>query len=164
MKKMKKTLFVFTVLVALISSGVAFAADKVVVVPLNSSAALNSSWTNAGIVWTAPFSTDGLYPSTLQYKKIGNLVFLKGFANAVAPNLTKGQIIATLPEGYRPPAGFVPRFICPTWGWPSAVPAGYSGTAHVSIDSSGVITVREVYQYDTEQQFLYFDSLFFSVD
>ena len=43
-----------------------------------------------------------------QYRKIGNIVYLRGLLNATS---AAGNIIATLPEGYRP-RGYFNRFVC----------------------------------------------------
>ncbi len=120
-----------------------------------------ADWSNEGIVWTAPYSPDG-ESSTLEFLKIGNMVHLKGFGNAVSTHVQSGQIIATLPAACRPPAGTNAVLLCPTWGWPGAEPGGYVGTAGVMVYDDGRIEVRTVQQYDGQQQFINFDGVCFS--
>lgn len=43
-----------------------------------------------------------------QYRKIGNIVYLRGLLNATA---AAGNIIATLPQGFRP-SGYFGRYVC----------------------------------------------------
>ena len=58
---------------------------------------LNSGWTMNDYASEIP-----------QYRKIGNIVYLRGLVNATT---AAGNIIATLPAGYRP-AGYFNRFVC----------------------------------------------------
>lgn len=58
---------------------------------------LNSGWTMND--YTSEFP---------QYRKIGNIVYLRGLLNATS---AAGNIIATLPQGFRP-AGYFNRFVC----------------------------------------------------
>jgi len=121
----------------------------------------SDGWTNSGITWSTPYAADGAYPSTLEYRRIGTLVQLRGFANAGGTHVTAGQIVGTLPAGYRPPSSGAAMLLAPTWGWPG-VPNGYVGTAGVFVHSDGTIEVKTVQQYDGDQQFLNFDGLVFS--
>ena len=123
---------------------------------------VTNGWTNDGITWTAPYSTEGSYPSTIQYKKEGDIVYLQGHANAGGTNVQEGQFICTLPEGYRPPAHTTRFFLCPTWGWPTGKPGGYVGTAGVFIFADGGVHVKTVQQYNGEQQFMNLDGICFS--
>lgn len=119
-------------------------------------------WTNEGIAWTAPYSPDALAASTLEYRKSGTMVYLKGFGNASSTHVQAGQVIGTLPEGYRPAANISAVLLCPTWGWPTAVPDGFVGTAGVMIQADGEIQIRTVQQYDNQQRFIFFDGICFS--
>ena len=119
-------------------------------------------WSADGFTWTAPFVADGSYPSSLQFRKVGDMVYLKGAADAGTTHVQAGQVIGTLPAGYRPTGSESVFLPAATWGWPAARPAGYMGIAGVSIGTDGTITVRTVKQYDGEQQYLSFDSLAFS--
>ncbi|MFO7653552.1 MAG: hypothetical protein R6X25_06985 [Candidatus Krumholzibacteriia bacterium] len=124
--------------------------------------AATNPWSTDGFTWTAPFATDGSYPSDLQFRKVGNMVYLRGHANAGNTHVQSGQVIGTLPAGYCPTGNETVFLLGATWGWPTAYPSGYVGTAGISIGTDGSITVRSVKQYDGEQQFLSFDSLAFS--
>jgi hypothetical protein len=120
-------------------------------------------WSNAGMAWTAPYTTGGTYPSTLEFAKSGSTIRLRGFANAGGTWVHAGQVVGTLPAGYRPPAGYSVFLLCPTWGWPTGhTDNGYVGTAGVFVHSNGNIEIRTVQQFDGEQQFLMFDGLSFS--
>ncbi len=118
-------------------------------------------WTNAGITWTAPFATGGSYPSTLEYKKVGDVVHLQGAANAGSTRIQSGQVIGTLPEGCRP-EGETVFLLCPTWGWPTGHAEGFIGSAGVYIFTNGQVQIKSVHQYDGQQQFLMLDGLGFS--
>lgn len=71
--------------------------------------------------WTCPYDSD-----KARYRKIGNVVYLRGLLNATA---AAGQIIATLPEGFRPSAHFE-RFTCPHQ---------QSGTVNIEMGYTGQI-------------------------
>lgn len=58
---------------------------------------LNDGWTMGDYASEVP-----------QYRKIGNIVYLRGLVNATT---AAGNIIATLPQGFRP-AGYFNRFAC----------------------------------------------------
>lgn len=119
-------------------------------------------WSNAGITWTAPYTTGEGFSSSLEYRKVGTMVYLQGFANAGGTHVQTDQVIGTLPEGYRPAAGTSAILLCPSWGWPAGHANGYIGTAGVSIFADGTITIRTLQQFDGEMQFLNFDGLCFS--
>lgn len=118
--------------------------------------------TNEGIAWSAPYATGGSYPSTLSYVVSDGMVRLQGSANAGATRVQAGQVIGTLPEGARPPAGTSATLLCPTWGWPTGYPDGYVGTAGVIVFSDGRIEVRTVQQHGGQMQYVMFDGLGFA--
>jgi hypothetical protein len=120
------------------------------------------TWTNEGLVWSAPFAGGGEYPSTLSYAAADGMVHLQGSANAGATRVQAGQVIGTLPEGLRPPAGTTAALLCPTWGWPDGFPGGYVGTAGVVVFADGRIEVRTVQQHDGQMQYVMFDGLAFA--
>lgn len=66
----------------------------------------DSGWINLTLNtgWTCQYNTD-----IAQYRKIGNVVYLRGLLNATQ---AAGQVIGTLPEGFRP-SGHFERFVCP---------------------------------------------------
>lgn len=66
----------------------------------------DTGWINfeLNIGWSCQYNTD-----IAQYRKIGNVVYLRGLLNATA---AAGNVIATLPEGFRPSAHFQ-RYTCP---------------------------------------------------
>ena len=121
-----------------------------------------AQWSADGITWTAPYATTGDYPSTLEYRKSGTMVELRGTANAGATHVLSGQVIGVLPEGYRPPAGETAFLLGPTWGWPATRPSGAMGAAGVLVRSDGSVQVKSVHAFDGEQQYLSFDGLRFS--
>jgi hypothetical protein len=120
------------------------------------------SWTNEGIAWSAPYADGGSYPSTLSYIAADGMVRLQGAANAGATLVQSGQVIGTLPEGARPPAGTSSILLCPTWGWPDGFQGGYVGTAGVIIGSDGRIEVQTAQQHDGQMQFIMFDGIGFA--
>lgn len=69
-------------------------------------ATVDSGWINLSLNsgWSCPYNTD-----VVQYRKIGNVVYLRGLLNATQ---AAGQVIGTLPEGFRP-SGHFERFTCP---------------------------------------------------
>ena len=76
---------------------------------------LNSGWTMNDYTSEVP-----------QYRKIGDIVYLRGLVNATT---AAGNIIATLPEGYRP-AGYFNRFACAL---------NQTDKVNVQINANGVI-------------------------
>lgn len=66
----------------------------------------DSGWINLTLNtgWTCQYNTD-----IAQYRKIGNVVYLRGLLNATQ---AAGQVIGTLPEGFIP-SGHFERFVCP---------------------------------------------------
>lgn len=66
----------------------------------------DSGWVN--LTLNSGWSMDNYAAEVPQYRKIGNIVYLRGLVNATA---LAGNVIATLPVGYRP-AGYFNRFAC----------------------------------------------------
>jgi len=145
-----------------------FAADnKVVVIPLMGSdndVLKDTDWTSEGFLWNPPFSDSGSFPSEIKFKKIGTTVYLRGYANAGSTRIQSGQKIGTLPEEYRPTSGGSVMYVCPTWGWPSAYPNGYVGSAGIQVWNNGEIHITTVHQYDGEQQYMIFVNKSFPTD
>ena len=73
--------------------------DTSVINPLVS---LGTTW--AGVSFGTSWSDYGSGFQACQYKKVGDLVFLRGVANSGAASWTTYPVIGTLPAGYRPAA------------------------------------------------------------
>jgi hypothetical protein len=114
-----------------------------------------TEWTNADIAWTDPYSDSGSYSSSLQYRKLGDMVFLRGTGNSGGTHVLKGQTIATLPSGYRPVSGAsyltLIRF-----------PNETSGVAEIYISTGGAISVSNLVVDPGDKQFIYFDGINFA--
>lgn len=83
----------------------------------------DSGWINLTLNsgWSCQYNTD-----VAQYRKIGNVVYLRGLLNATQ---SAGQVIGTLPEGFRP-SGHFERFTCPHQ---------QSGTVNIEVGYTGQI-------------------------
>jgi hypothetical protein len=116
-----------------------------------------TDWTNAGLVFSAPYSSA---TSSLEYRTIGDTVFLRGNGNAGGTWVQPGQTVATLPAGVRPTGG----------NWPSYInlvrccsdPASIAYT-YISA-STGAIVVDSWIVNSGNRQFIYFDGVSFSTD
>jgi len=116
---------------------------------------VTTDWTNAGIVWTSPYSDSGTFTSSLEYRKIDNMVFLRGTGNSGSTHVQVGQTVATLPVGFRPIS--YPSYLnlircCP----------GPAGIVNTYISTSGEIVISEMVVDPGDRQFIYFDGISFS--
>jgi hypothetical protein len=66
----------------------------------------DSGWIN--LTLNTGWSMDDYASEVPQYRKIGNIVYLRGLVNATT---AAGNILATLPQGFRP-SGYFNRFVC----------------------------------------------------
>ena len=66
----------------------------------------DSGWIN--LTLNSGWTMDNYAAEVPQYRKIGNIVYLRGLVNATA---LAGNVIATVPVGYRP-TGYFNRFAC----------------------------------------------------
>ncbi|MCK9459041.1 MAG: hypothetical protein M0R80_05325 [Proteobacteria bacterium] len=115
-----------------------------------------TDWASDGFTgWTAPYSPTGGFASFIEYRKMGDMVFLRGAGNAGSTHVLAGQTIATLPVGFRPGKGlgFLSLVRC------CSDPAG---AAYVYISTSGVIYVNDLVVNPGARQFVYFDGVSFS--
>lgn len=64
--------------------------------------ALGSTWTNLGYVDGNWQNVGSPFASSVQYKKVGDLVFVRGVGQRINSTYTKGNAILTLPVGFRP--------------------------------------------------------------
>ena len=115
-----------------------------------------TDWSSVGIVYTSPYTDSGSYASHIEYRRMGNMVFLRGTGNAGSTHVQDGQTICTLPVGFRPPSGIsflaLHRF-----------PNEDSGVAEVYLSSSGVISISNLLS-GADKQFIYFDSVSYGID
>jgi hypothetical protein len=115
-----------------------------------------TDWSSADFTgWTAPYSDTGSYASFIEYRKMGDMVFLRGAGNSGSTHVLAGQTIATLPAGFRP--GSYATGLCLV-----RFPNDSSGIAEIGITSGGVISIINMIVNPGNKQFIHFDGISFS--
>jgi hypothetical protein len=116
-----------------------------------------TDWSSAGLTFYAPYSSA---TSSLEYRKIGDTVFLRGTGNAGGTWVQQGHTIATLPVGFRPTGSNWPSFVNLVRCCSDPASAAYT---YISA-TTGDIVVGAWIVNSGNRQFIYFDGVNFSTD
>lgn len=84
-----------------------------------------TNWGNHATPWGKP-----------QFKKVGDMVFLRGLVDRVTSNATSGTVILTLPSGYRPATNFDQLFNI------RALVSGADASGRIDINSAGSMSIQ----------------------
>ena len=94
------------------------------------------AWISSGITYNTNWS--GVSPGIeFNYRKIRNVVYLRGYVIKSGTNPTGGMTMLTLPSGYRPPTGRLVRLLV----GPQSVSGGVN---FIDINTAGQINIGEM--------------------